>query len=135
MSSVLYLQTDGDTVNNISINERKFKECFIGVASVQGKLKIQDPKEQIFLCCDSCQASTIGNSGEIPVLRHLVIPEGTKQNDNVTVSIEYNNIIWLKLLKTELTSVRVYITKSNGSLANVTDCQLMCTVVISYKEK
>ena len=57
----------------------------------------------LYLCCNICEESTVGNI-KIPVLRYLNI---NLQNEIINKSTDH--VIWLRVIRPKITSIRLYI--------------------------
>ena len=95
-----------------------------GLFEISGKVvnKERQKREPLYLCCDICEDSNVHDI-KMPVLRHLIRnPNGVVQND-------INHIIWLRINRPIVTSIRMYIATAEGELASLSACKLDCALL------
>ena len=60
-------------------------------------------KGDLFLCCDSCEESVVGDI-KLPALRCI------KRKQTGIVYNDINHVIWLQVIRPNINSIRLYIT-------------------------
>lgn len=124
----LYLSCFGDSTQILA--ETLEVEGFgCGVIDVQGKLQIDKKSgESLFLCCDFCEDSLVNNN-RLPILRQL------DQNRNGVMVKDINHVIWLKVIRTSIKKVRLYICNSSGEIIPFKSGSLQCTLIfVEHKD-
>lgn len=103
-----------------------------GLIELDGKVVASDPKKKnadLYLCCDVCEDSNVGNI-KMPVLRRL------KRNPNGVVVNSIEHVIWLNINRPVVNSVRIYIADSTGELVSLSTYRLSCLLLfIPNREK
>lgn len=118
--NTLYLSTDGDMTTHLPIPlEMEGFGC--GVIEIMGKIP-QDVKEPLFLCCNICEESIVGNI-KMPILRCI------KRNKSGLINSNIYNIIWLRVMRPTISSIRLYISNAFGKIISLGDEQLYCTLL------
>jgi len=113
---------------------RDVSNMMCGLFNVHGKivLKNKNPSEEqkrLFLCTDLCKSSSIiSGRNSLPVLRQLVV------NDDNTVNMNIQNVLWLDTTDKVLTQIRTFITDGENKIPAVDDCCLECTVLVFPKK-
>lgn len=101
-----------------------------GLVEVGGKVVSKDinnnrenrNRENLFLCCDICEDSNV-QTVKMPVIRQL------HRNPNGVLTNSIENIIWLKVNRPEVTTIRMYIANSDGNLASLSSYRLNCMLL------
>ncbi len=132
-STAFYLRTTGDTVNNVFPENKTLDNHMVGVFSVHGSVKTQTPNAPIFLCCDLCETSVVGDYGSLPILRQLRLEDTPRKDGSHQVVNDFSRVLWINTVNTPFTSVRLYLTNGEGRLVNVDDCKLYCTLLVFDK--
>lgn len=118
--NAVYISTEGDTTTKLPISlEVEGYGC--GVIELTGKVLSGD-KEPLYLCCDICEESTVGVL-RMPVLRFI------NRNKSGTVNKSIDHVIWLRVMRPAISSIRLYIANKNGEIVSVEDNQLHCTLL------
>jgi len=132
---VMYLKTDGDTINQLtSSDETRFDNHMVGLFGVHGKVIVEPDniQKQLYICSDLCETSIVANYGRLPILRPLYLPDPNKAGC-CEISNEYENILWVDVMRREASQIRLYLTYQNGELAKVRHCDLTCTLLTFEK--
>lgn len=77
--------------------------------------------ENLFLCCDIIEESYIGKK-KMPILRYL-----KRKNGNLVNTI--NNVIWLKVMRPTISTIRLYIADEYGKILSLPRNKLNCTLL------
>ena len=118
-AKALYLSTTGD--NTIEFPLPLEVEGFgCGVIELSGR--VESPKEDIFLCCDICEES-FSRESMIPILRNI------KRKANGLITNEINHMIWLRVMRPHISSIRLYIANKSGDIITLPKNYLKCTLV------
>ena len=96
----LYLSTKGDTITQLP-TPLEIQGYGCGVIEMTGKV-FHNVKEPIYLCCDICEESFVEKS-KMPVLCRI------KQGASRIVNSNIHNVIWLRVMRLTINSVRLYI--------------------------
>ena len=124
--NALYLSTNGDTITQLPTTlEIQGYGC--GVIEMTGKV-YHSEKEPIYLCSDICEESIVGQS-KIPVLRRI------KRGASGIVNSNIHNVIWLRVMRPTISSIRLYISNSRGEIISLGDEKLNCTLLFIPKQK
>ena len=119
--NALYLTTTGDTTIELPIPlEVEGYGC--GVIEMSGKV-LSGFKEPLYLCCDICEESAV-RTKRMPVLRFI---DRNLRNGNVNKSV--HNIIWLRVMRPSIGSIRLYIADEYGQVISVEGNELNCTLL------
>ena len=114
------LSTRGDTTTQLPIPlEVQGYGC--GIIEMTGKVYSTDTKP-LYLCSDICEESFIGNN-KMPVLRRI------KRGSGGIVNSDINNVIWLRVMRPTISSIRLYISNGNGEIVSVGSEELNCTLL------
>ena len=120
----LYISTSGDTTLELPV-PFEVDGCVCGIIEMSGKLSTY--KGDIFLCSDICEESITGET-VMPVLRNIKRrPDGFIMND-------VNHVIWLRLNRPKLSSIRFYIANAKGDIMSFGDKKLKCTLLLTSSE-
>ena len=118
--NALYLSTNGDTTTQLPIPlEVQGYGC--GIIEMTGKVYHAD-KEPLYLCSDICEESFIGGN-KMPVLRRI------KRGASGIVNSIIHNVIWLRVMRPTISSIRLYISNGNGEIISLGSEQLNCTLL------
>ena len=102
----VYLSTDGDTTTELPLPlEVEGYAC--DVVEINGKFN--SIKENIYLCCDICEESFVGNN-RLPILRVL------ERRPNGLITNEIHHVIWLHVMRPHISSIRLYIANEYGDI-------------------
>lgn len=97
-----------------------------GIKHLSGKITSSVKKtERLFLCSDICQESFV-NSTKIPVICEII----RNIKGNITNNIE--NVTWLKILRPNISTVRLYICDEKGKPLSLTNPILRGTLLFAY---
>ena len=120
----LYISTNGDTTLELPV-PLEVEGCVCGIIEMSGKLTTY--KDDIFLCSDICEESIAGET-IMPVLRNI------KRRSNGIIINDVNHIIWLKIKRPKITSIRFYIANARGDVMSFGDDKLKCTLLLTSSE-
>lgn len=118
--NALYLSTTGDTTTELA-TPLEVEGYGCGVIEMTGKIR-SGYKEPLYLCCDICEESFI-NGTKMPILRFI------DRFSNGKINNEIKHVIWLKVMRPNINSVRLYIADQFGKIVTVEDNQLNCTLL------
>ena len=99
----------------------------LGLFEVTGRLVSSDVKmktKELYLCSDICEDSNV-NEIKMPVVRQL------KRNPNGVITTSINNVVWLRINRPEISSIRMYIADSEGHLASLSSYRLSCLLLFT----
>ena len=102
----LYVSTSGDTTLEVPI-PLDVEGCLCGIIEMSGRLSTY--KGDLFLCSDICEESLVGDI-VMPVLRKI------SRRANGVIINDVNHVIWLRLMRPQITSLRFYIVNSLGEI-------------------
>ena len=106
---VIYITTTGD--NTLELPTPLDVEGYLcGIVELAGN--VVNLKEDLFLCCDFCEESIVGNI-KLPVLCCI------KRNQTEIVFNDINHVIWLKVIRPNISSIRLYIANEKGEINTV----------------
>ena len=120
----LYISTSGDTTLELPV-PLDVEGCLCGIIDMSGKLSTY--KGDIFLCSDICEESVAGET-VMPVLQNI------KRRTNGVVVNDVNHVIWLKVIRPKLYSIRFYIANARGDIMSFGDDKLKCTLLFTSSE-
>ena len=83
-----------------------------------------DFKDSLYLCCDICEESYVNNNKK-SILKQI----NRSSNGNVNKYIDH--VIWLKVMKPNINSIRLYIADEFGKIVSVNDTILNCTLLFT----
>ena len=108
-----------------TINTDKY---LCGISYLEGKVVTPSYKksDRLFLCSDVCQESYV-NSIKLPILCEIY-----RNKKNGTVINEIYNITWLRILRPNISSVKLYICDEEGSTVSFWTGQLRCSLLFIY---
>ena len=115
----LYLSTTGDSIIELPL-PLEVEGFGCGVIELSGCA--ESPKEDIFLCCDICEESFSGET-MMPILRNI------KRKANGFITNEINHVIWLRVMRPHINSIRLYIANKSGDFITVPKNYLKCTLL------
>ena len=93
-----------------------------GLVELAGK--VVNLKGDLFLCCDFCEESVVGNI-KLPVLRCI------KRKQTGIVYNDINHVIWLQVIRPNINSIRLYIANEKGEINTVEKSKLKSTLVLT----
>ena len=120
----LYISTSGDTTLELPV-PIDVDGCVCGIIEMNGKLSSYTG--DIFLCSDICEES-IARDTVMPVLHNI------KRKPNGVIINDLNHVIWLKVIRPKLTSIRFYITNVRGEVISFGQEKLKCTLLFTTAE-
>lgn len=81
-------------------------------------------KISLYLCSDICEDSVLEHT-KLPILRSIFVnPKNKKINKPI------HNLIWLKVTRPTIDSIRLYISDQFGTPVTLTNSNLECTLVL-----
>lgn len=123
----IYLTTTNDTTTLLDI-PLEVENYACGIIEMSGT--IQDDKSPLYLCCDIIEESPVGIPGKefgnvnyLPVLRQLNI------NNKHVVKGNIAHVVWIKVLRHQINSIRLYITSATGEITTFEENKLNCTLL------
>ena len=120
----LYLSTSGDTTLELPV-PIDVDGYVCGIIEMNGKLSTY--KGDIFLCSDICEESIAGDT-VMPVLRNV------KRRANGVIINDLNHVIWLKVIRPKITSIRFYIANAKGEIISFGEDKLKCTLLFTTSQ-
>ena len=120
----LYISTSGDTTLELPV-PFEVDGCVCGIIEMSGKLSTY--KGDIFLCSDICEESITGET-VMPVSQKI------KQRPDGFIMSDVNHVIWLRLNRPKLSSIRFYIANAKGDIMSYRDEKLKCTLLLTSSE-
>ena len=122
--NALYLSTNGDTTIQLPIPlEVQGYGC--GVTEMTGKV-FHSVKEPIYLCSDICEESFVGQN-KMPVLCRI------KRGVSGIVNSNIYNVIWLRVMRPTINSIRLYISNGSGEIISLGPEELNLTLLFTPK--
>ena len=118
---VLYITTTGDSTLELP-TPLDVEGYLCGIVELAGK--VVNLKGDLFLCCDFCEESVVGVI-KLPVLRCI------KRKQTGIVYNDINHVIWLKVIRPNIHSIRLYIANEKGEINTVEKSKLKCTLVLT----
>ena len=120
MMNAVYLTTNGDTTTELPIPlEAEGYGC--GIIEMTGRVK-NGFRENLYLCCDICEESYVKEI-RLPVLRYI------NRNSNGMINKGIDHVIWLRVMRPNISSIRLYIADENGEIVLVEGNRLNCTLL------
>ena len=129
----IHLETKGESFTNLPETLDVYNYgC--GVIQLQGKLNSQKKSDEhrvndeyhnnrdLFLCCDIVEDSYVGNI-KVPVLRHFT------RNGSGVIDTKIQNVIWLKVERTDISRIKLYLTDRKGEIVSFDKGHLTCTLL------
>lgn len=118
--NALYLSTSGDVITELA-TPLEVEGYGCGVIELTGKVR-SGFREDLYLCCDICEESFIDGT-KMPILRML------DRYSNGEIKNDINHVIWLKVMRPTINSVRLYIADRYGKIISVEDNEVNCTLL------
>ena len=115
----LYLSTKGDDTIDLPV-PLEVENYLCSIVEMSGK--VNTLKEDLFLCCDICKESFMGEI-MMPVLRSI------KRKANGMVNNDINHVIWLRVMRTHISNIHLYISDEYGEIKTVDKNKLKCTLL------
>ena len=115
----LYLSTKGDDTIDLPV-PLEVENYLCGIVEMSGK--VNTFKEDLFLCCDICEESFMGEI-MMPVLRSI------KRKTNGMVNNDINHVIWLRVMRPHIRNIRLYTSDEHGEIKTVDKNKLKCTLL------
>ena len=109
-------------------------DMMCGLFNVHGKIVLSNPnpseeEKRLFLCSDLCaNSSFVSGKTKLPILRQLVVEE------DGTVRMNVQNVLWHDTANRVLRSTRLYITDGMGNIPSFEYCCLECTILVFPKK-
>lgn len=132
-SKVVYLSTDGDTINNISTVPYNLRNCMCGVFEITGSFATAErASKAVYLCTDIVEESIVGNADSgrtLPVLRQLKTL-GPHKKTGKQYNVIIPQILWRSVIKEDVNNVRLYLADSKGFPVELTHCNLTCGLLV-----
>ena len=96
----------------------------LALAELNGRVqaKAERRRTPLYLCCDLCEDSNVMNV-KMPVLRQIIRSQGGNISNPVNV------LIWNKIVRDRIQSIRLYISDINGELQPLSNCLLNGTLI------
>lgn len=140
MSPIIYMKItgkQGDTMNYVQSLPKDLSEYGIGVANIIGTATREEKKvgvsqSPLYLCCDIIQSSHVTGSDRsirLPVLRQISTTKAKSNNVNVTIP----KILYLDVIQSPISNIRLYLTDSNGEQVAFSKCDLTVTLLFAKK--
>ena len=117
----LYITTSGDTTLELPI-PMDVDGYVCGIIELNGKLSTY--RGDIFLCSDICKKSFAGDT-VMPVLQNI------KRRTNGVIINDINHVIWLRVIRPNINSIRFYIANAYGEILSFGEEKLKCTLVFT----
>ena len=118
--NAVYLSTSGDTTTQLPLPlEMQGYGC--GIIEMTGKVYHRE-KEPLYLCSNICEESFVGNN-KMPILRRI------KRGASGIVNSNIHNIIWLRVMRPTISSIRLYIANGKGEIISLGSEELNCTLL------
>ena len=95
----LYLSTKGDDALDLPV-PLEVENYLRGIVEMSDK--VNTFKEDLFLCCDICEESFMGEI-MMPVLRSI------KRKTNGMVNNDISHMIWLRVMRPHISNIHLYI--------------------------
>ena len=118
---VIYITTTGDDTLELP-TPLDVEGYLCGIVELAGK--VVNLKGDLFLCSDFCEESVVGEI-KLPVLRCI------KRKQTGIVYNDINHVIWLQVIRPNITSIRLYIANEKGEINTVEKSKLKCTLVFT----
>ena len=116
----VYLNTNGDTTIDLPI-PLEVEGYGVGVIEMSGRVW-NGFRDSLFLCCDICKESMVNNT-KMPILRYI------NRNPNGLVNKSIDHVIWLKVMRPNINSIRLYIADEFMKIVLVNENALNCTLL------
>jgi len=124
MSSVLYLSTNGDEVTTLAEAISSNGQC-AAVVEISGKINRKQDSllRPLYLCCDFVENANL-HTRKLPILKQFT----TNRQGYVNSSV--GHVIWMKVTRSRLSQVRLYICDDDGETVSFTGRGIYCTLVL-----
>ena len=117
---VFYLTATGDDIIELP-TPLDIEDYLCGIIELAAKVvNLKD----LFLCCDFCEESVVAEI-KIPVLRCI------KRKQTGIIYNNIDHVIWLEVIRPNITSVRLYTANDKGEINAVEKNKLKCTLVFT----
>ena len=110
-TKILYLWTNGDDITQLS-ETLEVEGYGCGVLDITGKLPQLNSNNVYYLCCNFVEDSFV-NKTRLPVLRQIRV------NSKGGIQSDVGHVIWIPIIRTSLSNVRLYITDEEGKIISV----------------
>ena len=127
----IYLKLEGTELTTVFPTPLEREGYMVKVVEMEGKIDHSTNERknaELFLCCDFCEESYIGNI-LMPVLRKI------KRNDKGKIMDNLHQSIWVKVMRPTITRISIYICTDKGQKVSFSENQLKCTLVFVPTEK
>ena len=119
--NVMYLTITGDDTLELPVPlEVEGYAC--GVIEMSGK--VNNFKGDLYLCSDIREESIVGDI-RMPVLRCI------RRKTNGFIINDLNHIVWLKVMRPCINTVRFYIANGKGEIVTFAENKLKCTLLFT----
>ena len=136
----MYLETSGESVTILQ-EPLNFYNWGCAIIQIHGRLSSKKNKrhttdivetskksKDLFLCCDLIEQSYVGTI-KMPVLRNFTRNTTGVINENIP------HALWLKVTRTDVSRIKLYITDRSGEIISFDKGSLKCTLLfIEHKE-
>lgn len=119
--NAVYLSTTGDTTTLLP-TPLEVQGYGCGLIEISGKTIPRNENGNLYLCCNIVEESFVG-SIKMPVLRFLKRSQSGNVNNAIT------HVIWLKVMRPTITSIRLYIADETGEAVSLPDTKVDCTLL------
>ena len=127
----IYLKLDETQSVTVFPTPLEREGYMVKVVEMEGKINdsaIPKNNSELFLCCDFCEESYVGNT-LMPVLRKI------KTDGNGNVLDNLHQSIWVKVMRPTITRISVFICNDKGQRLSLSNKHLKCTLVFVPTEK
>ena len=124
--NVIYLWTNGNHVTYLA-ETLELEGYGCGVIDVHGKLE-NGNGHSYYLCCDMTEDVFVNNI-KLPVLRQI------RTNSKDFISSQINHVIWLKITRSTISKIRLYICNEKGDVQSFKGRGLFCTLLLIPNKK
>ena len=119
--NAVYLSTTGDTTTVLP-TPLEVQGYGCGLIEISGKTIPKNENGNLYLCCNIVEESFVGPI-KMPVLRFM------KRSQSGNVNSTINHVIWLKVMRPTITSIRLYIADATGQVVSLRDTKVECTLL------
>ena len=134
MKSVFFSKqkSDDDLFFDITINLNcplNVPNHCLALGELSGRIQSKNERRRtpLYLCCDLCEDSNVMNA-KMPVLRQVIRSQGGN------ISNPVQNLIWCKLVRDHITTIRLYISDVDGELQPLSNCLLNGTLIFKNEK-
>lgn len=138
----LYLDTNGDTTIQLptplkldnyrcaiiemsgNINKANKTSTAVSITTPTNQDDDDDDEVSLYLCSDICEDSILEDT-KLPILRSIFV---NPRNNRINKPIY--NLIWLKVTRPTIDSIRLYISDQFGTPIPLANSNLKCTLVL-----